>query len=49
MFAGVKNTKVSLPLNNLGNLRLQDYWVGRNSARQDYRESTVVAIDHFSI
>lgn len=38
-----------MPLTNLGNLRLQDYWVGRNNVRRDYRESTVVAIDNFSI
>lgn len=42
-----KNTIVTLSLTNVGNLRLQDYWVGRNSARRDNSESTVFAINHY--
>lgn len=42
-----KNTIVTLSLTNLDNLRLQDYWVGRNSVRRDNRESTVFSINHY--
>lgn len=37
-----ENMKVTLSLANLGNLRLLDYWMGRNSVKSDYGESTVI-------